>query len=808
MKRLKSFLIMTLVCIFLVSTVTVNAAVAGVNETADESLKIFTELNYQVIANTITVLGKTPYADTSITFWVQENSEPARDLFYYQTKTDNAGNFALKFTMNPAIYDADAAFDATLRVGGDGLNIQRIDDIELYSVAEMEGCKDDFMAISDAESFADFFENYSEMLGVSGGYTEEEIAILNTYYTVHPPTGDEDLTGIISKIASLGDKLTRHKAMVVGISDAAIAGDANEINRIINSPNNADIIADNELDFDTSTIIKEADMWARMLTEGGYATIEEIQEAFFAARDTQFEVDKEFGGPATTDRENYFMDNWKISNVANMLTISGSIDDIVAKPINIHISGLEGGISTESEKSIAFFDTMARKANTDATFVSFTAKFPLNTSRFNGEVLGAVRISSPNVNVHQFYITLYAQDEVDAMIDQFKAIETPEDLNTFIEDNKVMLEMTGNFSERKVNVMTELYNEKDFSDVENSIDVVNEIVGLNDGTAEILNFLDALDSAAQGRWGQVQQVIEITYADLKETSTHYAELIELTKDADKLKNIRGVYQNLLNKEYGTIQEVIDAYSDAYEEQLETEKETVTKPSIGGGGGGGGGGVSFIGGGSDDADNIDSVIIGDGVAVENIMEIPAEELPSAPFTDLSGYDWAKSAIDSLRQKAIIKGNGDGTFRPGSEMTREEYLSMLLKTFGVEIKSGTTPFSDVADGAWYSDVVATAYSLGITNGMGDGRFGVGEKIIRADMVVLASRLAKQLDVSIPQNEAAVIFNDYTKIPDYSYEAVVAFQQSDILNGDENGNFNPMENTTRAEAAVFFWSLYSAI
>lgn len=806
MKRLKSFLIMTMVCIFLVSTVTVNAAVAGVDETEDESLKNFTELSYQVIANTITVSGKTPYADTSITFWVQENSEPARDLFYYQTKTDNAGNFALKFTMNPAIYDVDGTYDATLRVGGDGLNIQRIDGIELYSVDEMEGCKEDFMAISDAESFAAFFATYSEMLGVSGGYTEEEIAILNTYYTVHPPTGDEDLAGIISKIASLGDKLTRHEAMVSGISNAAIAGDADEIKRIINSSGNADLIEDNGLDFDTSTIIKEADMWARMLTEEGYATIEEIQEAFFAARDAQFEVDKEFGGPATNDRESYFMDNWKVSNVANMLTISGSIDDIVAKPINIHISGLEGGVTTESGKSIAFFDTMARKSDPDATYISFTAKFPLNTSRFNGEVLGSVRIGAPNVNIHQFYIPLYAQDDVDAMIDQFKAIETPEDLNSFIEDNKVMLEMTGNFSERKVNVMTELYNEKDFSNVENSTDVVNEIVGLNDDTAEILNFLDALDSAAKGRWGQVQQVIEITYADLKETSKHYAELIELTKDADKLNDIRGVYQELLDKEYGTVQDVIDEFSDAYEKQLEAEKDAEKKPQGGGGSGGsGGGGISFIGGGSDDAE---SIIIGDGVVVEDLNEIPAEELPSAPFTDLAGYDWAKTAIDGLRQKAIIKGNGDGTFRPGAEMTREEYLSMLLKTFGVEIKSGTTSFTDVDENAWYADVVATAYELGITNGMGDGRFGVGEKIIRADMVVLAARLANKLDVSIPQKEAAVIFNDYTTIPVYAYEAVVAFQQADFLNGDENGNCNPVNNTTRAEAATFFWNLYSAI
>jgi len=67
---------------------------------------------------------------------------------------------------------------------------------------------------------------------------------------------------------------------------------------------------------------------------------------------------------------------------------------------------------------------------------------------------------------------------------------------------------------------------------------------------------------------------------------------------------------------------------------------------------------------------------------------------------------------------------------------------------------------------------------------------------------------LKITIEKKEAAVIFADYTKIPTYAYEAVVSFQQADLINGDENKNFNAMENTTRAEAAVFFWNIYSLI
>ena len=67
---------------------------------------------------------------------------------------------------------------------------------------------------------------------------------------------------------------------------------------------------------------------------------------------------------------------------------------------------------------------------------------------------------------------------------------------------------------------------------------------------------------------------------------------------------------------------------------------------------------------------------------------------------------------------------------------------------------------------------------------------------------------MEINIPQVEVAVIFEDYAEIPDYAYEAVVEFQQADFINGDTNGYFNPVNNTTRAEAAVFFWNIYEYI
>ena len=345
MKILKNFLIIALCLVFFTSSLTIFGAVAGENETNKENRDVFTELNYQVIANTITVSGRTPYADTLVSFWLQENTDPEKTLFVYQHRSDSVGEFALKFIVNPSIYDADGANDATLRVGGENINIQRIDNIPLYSESEMTGCLNAFASISDVDSFDKFFEEYSDMLGVEGGYSVEELEILYGYYQKNLPEGDESLEEIIEILSDLADKLTRHQKLIADVSAAAIGGDASEIRRLLLSENYKDLIEINELDFSSGQVIKDSDMWARMLNDEGYGTLEEIQDAFIVAREEQTRIDKQFGGPVTTDREMSFNDNWKVSNVANLITVSGSLDVDVATPINVHVSGVDKGVS-------------------------------------------------------------------------------------------------------------------------------------------------------------------------------------------------------------------------------------------------------------------------------------------------------------------------------------------------------------------------------------------------------------------------------------------------------------------------------
>ena len=163
-------------------------------------------------------------------------------------------------------------------------------------------------------------------------------------------------------------------------------------------------------------------------------------------------------------------------------------------------------------------------------------------------------------------------------------------------------------------------------------------------------------------------MVETTYKDLGEVSVTYAELLDATEDAKKLNSVMGVYKRLLNVKFTSLGDVLDKFLDAYETQKDEEAAAVKKPSGGGGGGGGGFGGGAV---------IEEVFVGGEVIEEEVIELPEEDLPAAPFTDIAGYDWAATAINGLRQNGIIHGDGGGTFRPGDNMTREEYLSVLSR-----------------------------------------------------------------------------------------------------------------------------------
>ncbi len=185
---------------------------------------------------------------------------------------------------------------------------------------------------------------------------------------------------------------------------------------------------------------------------------------------------------------------------------------------------------------------------------------------------------------------------------------------------------------------------------------------------------------------------------------------------------------------------------------------------------------------------------------------AEPLTSeqyAAFNDIAGVvDWAIPAINALSSLGVINGMGEGKFEPQNPVTREQFAKMIVGVMGYAVDNNATPsFSDDI-GDWYTPYIAAAVQNGIINGRGDGSFGVGANITRQEIAAIIYRTQGS-----PATEAHA-FPDSANISDYAVDAVSYLYNQGIATGDDSGNFNPQNPATRAEAAKMLYGVYLLI
>jgi hypothetical protein len=114
---------------------------------------------------------------------------------------------------------------------------------------------------------------------------------------------------------------------------------------------------------------------------------------------------------------------------------------------------------------------------------------------------------------------------------------------------------------------------------------------------------------------------------------------------------------------------------------------------------------------------------------------------APFTDVLPDRWSCKYIKRLAELGITSGYLDGSFGPVDPVTREQmavFITRALEQVPADGYCGTTsPFTDVPYSWWSCKYVKMLSEMHITSGYGDGRYGPGDPITRAQMAVFLSR-----------------------------------------------------------------------
>lgn len=179
-----------------------------------------------------------------------------------------------------------------------------------------------------------------------------------------------------------------------------------------------------------------------------------------------------------------------------------------------------------------------------------------------------------------------------------------------------------------------------------------------------------------------------------------------------------------------------------------------------------------------------------------------------FTDTAHVDWAQSSIEALVVREIIGGVGDGKFAPDRNITRAEFIKILISAFGLEVSDAKASFNDIKEGEWYYTYVASAQKLGIVSGYNDGTFGINKQISRQEMATMAYRAIVLAKGNLLNTVKPANFTDKTSIDQYALEAVTSMQQAGIIDGMEDGSFAPADHSTRAQAAKIVYGLFKLL
>ncbi|WP_248929574.1 S-layer homology domain-containing protein [Paenibacillus hamazuiensis] len=173
-----------------------------------------------------------------------------------------------------------------------------------------------------------------------------------------------------------------------------------------------------------------------------------------------------------------------------------------------------------------------------------------------------------------------------------------------------------------------------------------------------------------------------------------------------------------------------------------------------------------------------------------------------FVDMSKH-WAKTDVELMASKLIVKGISEEAFGPDQSITRAEFAAMIVRALGITENKGAAEFRDVSDKIWFAGAVGAAVKAGLVEGFEDGSFKPDTPITREQMAVMVGRAlnyaGKSAGVTGMEDKLLDSFKDKAAISEWARAAVTEAVNAKIIEGMDGGAFVPSDKATRAQAAV---------
>ncbi|SFT24870.1 X2-like carbohydrate binding domain-containing protein [Paenibacillus sp. BC26] len=110
--------------------------------------------------------------------------------------------------------------------------------------------------------------------------------------------------------------------------------------------------------------------------------------------------------------------------------------------------------------------------------------------------------------------------------------------------------------------------------------------------------------------------------------------------------------------------------------------------------------------------------------------------SLAYTDVKSGYWAADAIAKVARMGLMHGYADGSFKPEQPVTRAE-MAAITASFAPKDQAAGAGYSDTV-GHWAEAAIKTAQSAGYLKGYADGTFHPGTTLTRAEAVTVMNRV----------------------------------------------------------------------
>ena len=171
--------------------------------------------------------------------------------------------------------------------------------------------------------------------------------------------------------------------------------------------------------------------------------------------------------------------------------------------------------------------------------------------------------------------------------------------------------------------------------------------------------------------------------------------------------------------------------------------------------------------------------------------------AADYTDVPADSWARESIDKAAEYGLMNGVGEGRFGLGETISREQFVTILVRMFGWESVSSEDAAVDIAD-SWAREFVNTAAANGVIDA--GGKFRPRDAITRREMAVMLVRALGLGDLAKADADAALPFADVTAQRGY---IAIAYEIG-MTTGATETTFEPESTMNRAMLATVIYRM----